>query len=142
MDANNGFILSTSITPASHSDSTFLPYATIYSMHSDQKIQVVYADKGYAGVPNRNFLSLNKIADGIMRKNNINASLTDIEIARNKSISKKRYIVEQYFALAALWDNRSRARFTTIAKNAIDAMFRRFAFNLRKGARILKHLPA
>ena len=102
---------------------------------------MVYADKGYAGAPNRNFLSLNKIADGIMRKNNINASLTDIEIARNKSISKKRYIVEQYFGLAALGDDRSRARFTTIAKNAIDAMFRRFAFNLRKGAGILRWLP-
>jgi IS5 family transposase len=141
VDVNNGFILSTSITPASHSDSTFLPYATIYSMHSDQKIEVVYADKGYAGAPNRNFLSLNKIADGIMRKNNINAALTDIEIERNKSISKKRYIVEQYFGLAALWDDRSRARFTTIAKNAIDAMFRQFAFNLRKGAGILRQLP-
>jgi IS5 family transposase len=141
VDVDNGFILSTSITPASHSDSTFLPYATIYSMHSEQKIEVVYADKGYAGAPNRNFLSLNKIADGIMRKNNINAALTDVEIERNKSISKKRYIVEQYFGLAALWDDRSRARFTTIVKNAIDAMFRQFAFNLRKGAGILRRLP-
>ncbi|WP_152971974.1 hypothetical protein [Desulfatitalea tepidiphila] len=60
--------MSTTLTPASHSDSTYLPYATIYSMHTDQKINVVYADKGYAGAPNRNFLSMNKIADGIMRK--------------------------------------------------------------------------
>jgi IS5 family transposase len=142
VDVDNGFILSTSITPASHSDSTFLPYATIYSMHTDQKIKVVFADKGYAGAPNRNFLSLNKIADGIMRKNNINAALTETEIVRNKSISKKRYIVEQYFGIAALWDDRNRARFTTIAKNAIDAMFRQFAFNLRKGASILRRLPA
>jgi IS5 family transposase len=76
VDVENGFVLSTSITPASHSDSTYLPYATIYSMHTDQKIDIVYADKGYARAPNRNFLSLNKIADGIMRKNNINAELT------------------------------------------------------------------
>ena len=142
VDVENGFILSTSITPASHSDSTYLPYATIYSMHTDQKIDVVYADKGYAGAPNRNFLSLNKIADGIMRKNNINAALTETEIARNKTISKKRYIVEQYFGLATLFDDRCRARFTTIIKNSIDAMFRQFAFNLRKGAGILKRLPA
>jgi transposase, IS5 family len=103
---------------------------------------VVYTDKGYAGAPNWNFLSLNKIADCIMRKNNINAALTDIEIARNKSISKKRYIVEQYFGLAALWADGSRVRFTTIVKNAIDAMFKQFAFNLHKGAYILKRLPA
>lgn len=54
-------------------------------MHTEQKIKVVYADKGYAGAPNRNFLSMNQIADGIMRKNNINATLTETEIARNKS---------------------------------------------------------
>jgi len=61
-------------------------------MHTDQKIDVDYANKGYAGAPNRNFLAMNQIADGIMRKNNINACLTEAEIARNKSISKKRYI--------------------------------------------------
>jgi transposase, IS5 family len=142
VDVENGLILSTNITPASHSDSTYLPYATIYSMHTEQKIEVVYADKGYAGAPNRNFLSMNKIADGIMRKNNVNAVLTETEIARNKAISKKRYIVEQYFGLATLFDDRSRARFTTIVKNSIDAMFRQFAFNLRKGAGILRRLPA
>ena len=101
----------------------------------------MYADKGYAGAPNRNFLSLNEIADGIMRKNNINASLTETEIARNKQISKKRYIVEQYFGISTLFDDRSRARFTTIIKNSIDAMFRQFAFNLRKGANLLGRLP-
>jgi transposase, IS5 family len=142
VDVENGFILSTTITAASHSDSTYLPYATIYSMHTDQKIQIVYADKGYAGSPNRTFLSRNHIADGIMRKNNINAALTENEIARNKAISKKRYIVEQYFGIATLFDDHSRARFTTIIKNGIDAMFRQFAFDLKKAARILKYLPA
>jgi len=131
----NGLILSTTLTPASHSDSTYLPYATIYSMHTDQKIDVVYA-----GAPNRNFLSMNQIADGIMRKNNINDCLTEAEIARHKSISKKRYIVERYFGLATLFDDRSRARFTTIIKNNIDAMFRQFACNLRKGGQHPKAL--
>ena len=142
VDIENGLILSTNITTASHSDSTYLPYATIYSMHTSQKIKVVYADKGYAGSPNRKFLSMNHIADGIMRKNNINAALTETEIARNKAISKRRYIVEQYFGITTLFDNQGRARFTTIVKNSIDAMFRQFAFNLRKGAGILRRLPA
>ncbi len=35
--------------------------------------------------------------------------------------------------LATLFDDRSIARFTTIVKNSIYAMFRQFAFNLRKG---------
>jgi IS5 family transposase len=142
VDVENGFVLSTKITPASHNDSTYLPYATVYSMHTDEKLDTVYADKGYAGAPNRKFLASNKIGDGIMRKNNINAVLTETEIERNKSISKKRYIVEQYFGIANLYDDHSRARFTTIIKNTIDATFRQFAFNLRKGASILKFLPA
>ena len=85
-------------------------------MHTNQNIKLVYADKGYAGEPNRSFLCLNKIADGIMRKNNIIAALTETEIACNKSISKKRYIVEQYFGIATLFDDRRCARFTTTIK--------------------------
>jgi IS5 family transposase len=142
VDVENGFVLSTNITACSHHDSTYLPYAAIYSMHTDDPIQTVYADKGYAGAPNRSFLAMNHIGDGIMRKNNVNAALTETEILRNKSISKKRYIVEQYFGIASLHDDRNRARFTTILKNCIDAMFRQFSFNLRKGAKILRFLPA
>ena len=37
---------------------------------------------------NRIFLNDNNIADGIMRKNLINAKLTDFEIQRNKLIFK------------------------------------------------------
>jgi IS5 family transposase len=48
---------------------------------------------GYAGKPNRDFLALNKIADGIMRKDSSTAKLTEYEIERNKKLSKIRYIV-------------------------------------------------
>jgi len=37
--------------------------------------------------------------DGIMRKKQINASLTENEIKRNKKISKVRYKIEQYFGI-------------------------------------------
>ena len=66
---------------------------------------------------------MNHIGDGIMRKNNINAALTETEIIQNKAISKKRYIVEQYFGISSLHDDRNKARFTSIFKNSIDAMF-------------------
>ena len=62
-----------------------------------------------------------------MRKYNINA--------------KFRYIVEQYFGLSCLHDNGSKARFPQIMKNTMDVMFRQFAFNLKKGAKILEVLP-
>jgi IS5 family transposase len=140
VDTSNGFILATTLSPSSHNDSKYLPYAVIYSMHAD-KIQTAYADKGYAGAPNREFLALNKIKDGIMRKDNINAKLTDFEIERNKAISKYRYIVEQYFGISHLYDNGNRARFPKMVTNIIDIMFRQFAFNLKKGAKIFEVLP-
>lgn len=59
----------------------------------------MYADKGYCGEPNRNFLNMNGIGDGIMRKKQINASLTEFEIQWNKMISKVRYKIEQYFGI-------------------------------------------
>ncbi len=68
VDTKNGFILSTILSPASHNDSPYLPRAVIYSMHTEDKIEIVYADKGYPGTPNRSFLALNEIKDGIMRK--------------------------------------------------------------------------
>ena len=84
MDTNHGFVLATTLTPASVHDTNYLPYCTVYSRHCKQSIEKVYADKGYAGKPNRDFLALNNIADGIMRKNSTTAKLTEYEIERNK----------------------------------------------------------
>ncbi len=141
IDTDNGFILSTTLTPSSHNDSKYFSYAVLYSMHTKDKIRTAYADKGYAGAPNRGFLALNHIHDGIMRKDNINAKLIETEIPRNKAISRFRYIVEQYFGVSHLHDNGNRVRFTKLMKNIIDLMFRQLAFNLRKGAKILEFLP-
>ena len=87
VDINNGFILTTTMTPASISDTNFLPYCTVFSRHTKQPITKVYADKGYAGLPNRRFLAENFIADGIMRKDSTTAKLTRQEIQRNKGLA-------------------------------------------------------
>ena len=100
----------------------------------------MYADKGYAGEPNRIFLNMNRFKDGIMRKDTTTAKLTDYEIERNKKISKVRYIVEQYFGLSHLNDNGQRARFTTIAKNNIDIWIRQIAFNINRGFKIIQRM--
>ena len=67
------------MTPASVNVTNLLPYCTVYSRHTEQPIAKVFADKGYAGKPNRDFLALNEIADGIMRKNSTTAKLTKYE---------------------------------------------------------------
>ena len=66
-----------------------------------------------------------------MRKDTRSTKLTDYEKERNKGISKKRYIVEQYFGLSYLLNDAFRARFTRIVKNVIDTLFRQMAFNFR-----------
>ena len=137
VDAENGFVLATELTPASHNDSPYLPLCAAASCHTEQPIKIVYADKGYFGEPNRRFLNLNQIKDGIMRKDTTTAKLTEYEIERNKKISKKRYIVEQYFGLSHLHQGAHRARFTKLIKNAIDAKLRQMAFNLFRGSKII-----
>ena len=138
VDINHGFILATTMTPASVNDTNYLSYCTIYSRHTKQPIDKVFADKGYAGKPNRDFLALNKIADGIMRKDSTTAKLTDYEINRNKQISKVRYIVEQYFGISHLHDGAKRARFTDITKNKFDGWYRQAAYNIARGLKILR----
>ena len=137
VDTRYGFVLATEITPASYHDSPYLPLCVARSCHTEKPIKKVYADKGYFGEPNRNFLAMNKIADGIMRKDTIAAKLADYEIERNKQISKKRYIVEQYFGLSHLHNNASQARFPKMIKNAIDVLFRQMAFNLLRGIKVV-----
>lgn len=82
----------TTMRPASLHETTYLPYLAIASCHTKDPIKKVYADKGYYGKPNRLFLNLNDIEDGIMHKDMTTAKITEIEIERNKRISKKRYI--------------------------------------------------
>ena len=137
VDVNSGFILATTLTPASIHDTNYLPYLTIASCHTKDPIEKVYADKAYFGRPNRTFLHLNGIKDGIMRKDTTTAKLTEIEIKRNRKISKKRYIVEQYFGLSHLHDGAYRARFTTTVKNIWDTMCRQMAFNINRGAKLV-----
>ena len=80
VDVDNGFILATTMTPASFHDSPYLPYCTIHSLHIEQQLKKVYADKGYHGEPNRDFLCLNQIDDGIMRKDTTTAKFTPLNM--------------------------------------------------------------
>ena len=138
VDTRYGFVLATEITPASCHDSPFLPLCVTSSCHTNTPIRQVFADKGYFGENNREFLSLNNIQDGIMRKATRGAQLTAYEKDRNKAISRIRYIVEQYFGISHLHHHAYRARFTRMIRNAMDALFRQLAFNLFKGTKVLE----
>lgn len=138
VDTHYGFLLATELTPASFNDSPYLPFCVAASCHTQDPIEKVFADKGYFGKNNREFLHLNHIEDGIMRKATSTTKLTELEIERNKAISKIRYIVEQYFGISHLHHHAHRARFTKMIINAIDAKLRQLAFNLFRGTKVLK----
>ena len=54
-------------------------------------------DKGSHGMPNWSFLAINDFKDSYMRKSEIKAKLTELEIDRKQEISQAKSIVEQYF---------------------------------------------
>jgi IS5 family transposase len=91
VDTRYGFVLASELTPASFHDSPYLPLCVASSCHTKNPIKKVYADKGYFGKDNRDFLYMNNIEDGIMRKATRGAALTQYEKERNKAISKIRY---------------------------------------------------
>jgi hypothetical protein len=54
----------------------------------------------------------------------------------NLDISVTGIIKLTWLGLSHLYNNAFRARFTRLAKNAIDALFRQMAFNLFRGEKI------
>jgi IS5 family transposase len=120
IDVRSGLVLTTVLSRASEHDTGYFQYVVIKSMHTRRMLPVVYADKGYHGQPNREFLHINDMKDGIMRKDERNAKLTELEITRNKKISKVRYKIEQYFG------------FTTLAKEGWDRICQVMAFNMKR----------
>ena len=132
IDVGSGLVLSTVLSRASEHDTNYFQFVVIKSMHTRRMLPVVYADKGYHGQPNREFLHINEMKDGIMRKDERNAKLTELEIERNKMISKVRYKIEQYFGVTALHQGATRARFTTLAKEGWDRICQVMAFNMKR----------
>jgi len=116
IDVTSGLVRSTLLSPASEHDTNYLQCVVVNGIHTKKLPPKVYADKGYHGQANREFLHINDMADGIMRKDERNATLTQLEIERNKMIAKVRYKIEQYFGITALHQRAGCARFTTLAK--------------------------
>lgn len=69
IDVESGLVLSTCVSRASEDDTNYFQYAVVKGIHGKKLPEKVYADKGYCSESNRQFLKLNGIGDGIMRKN-------------------------------------------------------------------------
>ena len=107
------------------------------SFHTRDNIKILYADKGFYWKPNGTFLYITGIKDGIVRENTTASKITEWEVERNKKISKKRYVIKQYFGLCVLHYGAYRARFTELIKNLWDTICRQMAFNIFRGTKLL-----
>ena len=134
IDVESGLVLSTCVSKASEHDTKYFSYVVTKGIHGRKLPSKVYADKGYCGEPNRDFLNMNGIGGGIMRKNQINATLTEAEIQRNKRISKIRHKIEQYFGITHKYHGAGKARFTTMIKENWDHLCGAMAFNIKRVA--------
>jgi IS5 family transposase len=132
IDVDSGLVLSTWVSKASEHDTNFFQAVAVKGMHGQKNPLKIYVDKGYCGQDNRRFLSRNKIGDGIMRKEQKNAKLTEREHDRNKTISKIRYKIEQYFGLTERHMGGGRARFTTLIKENWNRLSMVMAFNAKR----------
>ena len=101
-------------------------------IHGKDVPEKVYTDKGYCSEANRNFLNLNGMTDGIMRKGQANSFLTKLEIEKNKGISRVWYVIEQYFGLTATYQGAGRARFMTLLKEGWNRLCQIMAFNIKR----------
>ena len=132
IDVESGLILSTYMSKASEHDTKYFQSIAVRGMQGREMPPKAYADKGYCSQDNREFLQMNRIADGIMRKDYPNAKLTDLEHERNKGISKIRYKIEQYFGISERHMGGGRARFTTLIKEHWNRLCQVMAFNTKR----------
>ena len=133
IDANSGLLMSILLSKASEHDTKYFQYVVIKGIHTKKLPPKVYVDKGYHhGHASREFLHVNDMADGIMRKYERNAILTELETTRNKMISEVSYKIEQYFGVTALHQGAGQARFTTLLKEGWDRLCHAIAINIKR----------
>lgn len=108
-DSDDGFINLVKVESANVAEVNQLE-----SLIPDLKAEWIFADKGYASTDNRALLK-GRFKDGIMRKAARNRPLTLIQKFINKTISKRRYKVEQCFGTLKRIFSFSRASYMTKA---------------------------
>jgi len=119
-----GYISELSICPASEHESRHLKELL------KKGTKKVYADKGYYGC--KKLLKELAIKDGIHDKGFRNRPLTKAQIMRNKSISKRRGIVEGVFGSWKCLYGWIKTRYYGLEKNHLAATLTAMSWNMKK----------
>ena len=130
VDEEHGFILGGHVTGANVSDTTEM--ARVLEESGLPVGAKVICDKGYAGEPNRKYLSEMGYQDGIMNKAYRNKPLSENDKKRNAALSKIRWIVERSFGTLKKVQNFVRVRYLGRAKVNLELHFHALAHNMKK----------
>lgn len=134
-DAHAGFIIGGHVTPAHRADTS--EFEQVVDELGLEKETVVLADKGYCSQKNRDFLAERNLVDGIMFRAARGHPLTREAVARNRLISRLRFVVEQGFGTLKRRYRFKRARYIGCAKTELEFYLNAMAFNLKKAAAML-----
>lgn len=130
VDEEQGFILGGHVTGAQVADTIEMP--RVIEESGLPVGALVVADKGYAGEPNRRYLSEKGYRDGIMRRAYRNKPLSDKDKKRNAGLSKSRWIVERCFGILKKGQGFVRARYLGKLKVELELHLQALAHNMRK----------
>lgn len=92
----------------------------------------VYTDKGYHSEQNKEILERRNLIDWIMHKRKRNESGNETTVNRNKSISKRRYMVERTFGSLKRSYGWGWTRYIRLPKITFYLKMRCLAFNIKR----------
>jgi transposase, IS5 family len=130
----NGLVVAVETTPANRHDSQ--PFIDLIDKADVKAGARVHADKAYASKKHRGALKERGLKNGIQDKAAKNKPLGPRQLARNKAISKIRFVVERTFGGQQRWFGGKILRYQGLAKAHAWHILLAVAYNLRRLPRL------
>ena len=124
----NGMVLAEETTAANESDMKHLE--TPLKKAKLPRKALVYADKGYDSMENKEILKRMKLKSRIMHKGTRGHEITERQQRINVAISKTRYKVERTFGSMHRWFGAGIARYVGLSKTHAQHIMESIAYNL------------
>ena len=124
----NGMVLAEETTAANESDMKHLE--TPLKKAELPRKALVYADKGYDSMENKETLKRMKLKSRIMHKGTRGHEITERQQRINVAISKTRYKVERTFGSMHRWFGAGIARYVGLSKTHAQHIMESIAYNL------------
>ncbi|HNU54050.1 MAG TPA: IS5 family transposase [Candidatus Syntrophosphaera sp.] len=139
MTDSNGIVVCMEVTSASVHD-TVMSHDLIDKAQLSE-VDTVYADKGYHSEQNKEILERRNLIDRIMHKRKCNEPGNETTVNRNKSISRRHYVVERTFGSLKRRYGWGRTRYIGLLKTTFYQQMRCLAFNIKRTMKLISLSP-